>query len=182
MRSRHSTLVRAAAILVGLPLALAVAAGGYFTVTALGRERPQVVSGTEHPEWSRADCIECHEPIAAEWRQSFHFRSATGPFWTRLRSKGYAGMNSLIVDLKVRDAAGAVVEQTERVFGTRELLPGYLDFWPFMVVGKIPAGESRELAISLPEGAGTVEAEIRYRDWFAIDDQDLTIATLSESY
>jgi hypothetical protein len=88
----------------------------------------------------------------------------------------------LIVKLQVRDAAGQTVGEAERRFGTKEWIPGYLDFWPFLQVTKIPHGESREVALKLPAGQGTIAAELRYRDWFALTDRDVVFATLTETY
>jgi len=345
--------------MIGLGSAVALLA---ITTHVVGRvaarERPDRVAATVHSTFTRDDCTTCHAPIAAEWRQSFHHRSPTGPFWDRVRRKGYAdlfdalripcmschapanvldltrgaqpaertdapemgvdcvschvstrgitgsgrsldaphevtaderfrdpprastdlcahchdeeseharvvaawrdtpfaadgvtclhchmpvvdapvvadgparrrrshrfagdkdpamlrqalhagivvrgqsavvritndrvghslpasGMNALIVRVAVRDETGRTVAATERRFGTRELVPGYLDFWPFQAVSKIPYGESREVVVGLPPGGGRVIAEFRYRDWFALRDRDVPIATLSRTY
>jgi hypothetical protein len=58
----------------------------------LARERLDIRPGTRHASLSRESCIECHTPIAAEWRESFHARSVNGPFWHRIREKGYADL------------------------------------------------------------------------------------------
>ncbi|HEY5734502.1 MAG TPA: multiheme c-type cytochrome [Gammaproteobacteria bacterium] len=63
---------------------------GYFVVGMLVRPPLEVTASTQHPTLSRETCIECHAPIAEEWRQSFHHRSLTGPFWARINNKGYA--------------------------------------------------------------------------------------------
>lgn len=55
------------------------------------------------------------------------------------------GMNSLIVTAVVLDEPGREVDRRERTFGTREWIPDYLDFWPFLQVSKIPHGQSREI-------------------------------------
>ena len=34
-------------------------------------------------------CVDCHAPIADEWRQSYHYRSLTGPYWAEVRELGY---------------------------------------------------------------------------------------------
>jgi cytochrome c551/c552 len=39
---------------------------------------------------TRRDCIDCHAPIAEEWRQSLHHSSLTGPYWREVRELGYA--------------------------------------------------------------------------------------------
>lgn len=341
---------------------LLITVSTYFVVRAHGREPLEVVPGTVHTVLSRESCTECHAPIAAEWRESFHFRSVAGPFWERIRRKGFAGLfeklrvpcmnchapatvldlpagaypqersdapelgvdcvschvskgrivggaehraagstphetvgderfrdpvlastaicakchneplehartvevwqrtelarqgltclhchmpfveapvvaggaarvrrshrfpgdkdiemlrtalnaaidvatpgkavvsivndrvghsfpaagtNSLIVRVTVRNETGTVVEEVERDFGTREWIPGYLDFWPFVRVTKIPAGEERAIAVRVPSGHGTISAEFRYRDWFAITDSDLVFARIVETY
>ncbi len=93
-----------------------------------------------------------------------------------------AGTNSLIVRVTVRDGKQRTVRELEREFGTREWIPGYLDFWPFLQVTKIPAGESREIDVELPAGHGVVSAEFRYRDWFAIKDRDLIFHRLDRRF
>lgn len=93
-----------------------------------------------------------------------------------------SGMNSLIVTAIVLDARGRQVDRSERTFGSREWIPGYLDFWPFLQVSKIPHGETREIQLPLREARGAVLAEFRYRDWFAITDDDLLFARLRRSF
>ncbi len=93
-----------------------------------------------------------------------------------------SGTNWLLVRVTVRDGMGRVLEETERGFGTREWLPGYLDFWPFVHVSKIPYGETRDVVVDLPRGRGTVLAEFRYRDWFAVKDRDLVLDTIVTAY
>jgi nitrate/TMAO reductase-like tetraheme cytochrome c subunit len=93
-----------------------------------------------------------------------------------------SGMNWLFVNVKVEDESGLAVAAVERGFGSRELLPGYLDFWPFLQISRIPYGETREIRVDLPAGHGVVSAEFRYRDWFSVEDQDLVFATLREPY
>jgi len=92
-----------------------------------------------------------------------------------------SGMNELIVRVTARGADGAVA-QVERAFGTREWIPGYLDFWPFKRVTRIPPGERRDVVIALPSDRGTVSAEFRYRDWWALTNQDRIIHTLQAPY
>lgn len=55
-------------------------ATGYFAVRASLKEELVARPGTAHPTLSRQSCIDCHAPIAAEWVQSFHFRSVSGPY------------------------------------------------------------------------------------------------------
>jgi hypothetical protein len=84
-----ATLLKAIVFPLAGILVLVLAMGGYFTVGALTRERPPVIPGTVHSQLSRESCAECHAPIAREWRESFHFQSVTGPYWERLRTKGF---------------------------------------------------------------------------------------------
>lgn len=344
-------VVVVAAVLLAIP-------GCFFTV-ARGRPRPEARPATVHASLGRDACIDCHSPIAEEWRRSFHHRSLSGPFWARIREKGYAalfealrvpcvnchapadvldgpdgaspvertdavelgvdcvschvsaagiagpgrfteaphevladprfqdpalastalcarchdepaesgrvvaewsstefanrgvtcvhchmpeveaplvkngpprrrrshefigdkrvdllskalnaaltfpgdrsavlritndrvghslpaaGMNFLLVTVRVLDGAGRIVEEEERSFGTSEWIPGYLDFWPFHRVSKIPPGESREISVRLPSLHGTVSAEFRYRDWFTLKDRDVVFATMEERF
>jgi len=329
----------------------------YFAVGVAVRDRPEVRTGTIHASLSRESCVGCHEPIAAEWRESFHFLSLSGPFWGRLRTKradrlfealripcvnchapanvldlteqahpvqrtdavqlgvdcvschvseqgivgpgrsaaaphevivdkrfqdailtsiaicarchaeaqfnvvaewqqtpfarngitcldchmpeleapsvagrparlrrshrflgdkdpemlrkaldisisvnddgsatvritnsgaGHsfpaAGTNSLFVNVTVQDDDGLVLEEKERSFGSREWIPGYLDFWPFLKVTKIPYGQSREIEVDLPSEHGSIAVELRYRDWFMVKNQDVVFATLTQAY
>lgn len=69
--------------------ALALAAG-LFAVLVVGSRVPlEAVVSTTHPTLSRQACLECHAPIAAEWRQSYHFQSLTGRSWKDVRELGY---------------------------------------------------------------------------------------------
>lgn len=341
-----------------VPIAVVLCVAGYFAVHLLIRQEPAVRPGTVPSSLSRESCDDCHAPIAAEWRESFHFRSLSGPFWARIRAKGYerlfdflrvacvnchapanvldlaagtypvqrsdqvargvdcvschvsergihgrgrdvgatheviaderfrdpmaaslsicaacheeaehaktvtawrqtvfaangvscldchmpglrapsvdggpvrprrshrfpgdkdatmlrkalnasvgitadgramirlvndrvghsfpaAGTNSLVVKVAVRDRKGNVVRAVDREFGTQERLPGYLDFWPFLRVSKIPYGATREIVVSLPPGPGSVTAEFRYRDWATITDRDALIGTITRRY
>jgi hypothetical protein len=62
---------------------------GFLAVRVLSRERPRSVPSTRHSSLSRTACLECHAPIADEWRQSYHFKSLTGPYWQDVRRLGY---------------------------------------------------------------------------------------------
>lgn len=83
--------MRRALALVLLPAAglLLLAAGGV-AARALARPRIEAVPSTTFPSSSRRDCLTCHAPIASEWRESFHHRSVTGPYWEDVRRLGYA--------------------------------------------------------------------------------------------
>ena len=339
-------------------LVLIVGVVSYFALGIVGRDVPEVRPGTVHSSLSRESCIGCHEPIAAEWRQSFHFLSLAGPFWERVRNRGAAGLfaalrvpcvnchapanvldlaenahpversdavlmgvdcvschvseqgivgsgrsteapheviederfrnpslastaicahchaeaaqanvveewqqtpfartgitcldchmpevrapstvagpirvrrshrfsgdkdpamlrravdasiqlgnngnatvsvtnhgaghsfpaagtNMFFVHVTVQDQTGQVVKVKEQSFGTREWIPGYLDFWPFMKITKIPHGATREVEIELPSDHGRISVELRYRDWFMLKDDDIVFATLTKTY
>ncbi len=338
---------------------LIVAVMGYFVVGILARPQPEVMVSTQHPTLSRDSCIDCHAPIAAEWRESYHHKGLTGPFWQRINDKGFAdlferlrlpckschapanvldltaedhpvlrsdavalgvdcvschvssrgimgpgravdapheahadarfrvpvraatglcarcheeragvgrvvsawqrsefaavgvgcvdchmpridapvvtggepkrrrshrfaadkniemlkkalnasivvtedrkavvrvindrvghdfpaaGTNSLIVKIIAEDESGQILAEKEHRFGTRELIPGYLDFWPFLRVSRIPAGERRDIVLRLPATPGKITAEFSYRDWFAITDKDVLFASMTRNY
>jgi hypothetical protein len=93
-----------------------------------------------------------------------------------------SGMNWLLARLEVRDDAGRLLGQSERAFGSRELIPGYLDFWPFLSITKIPYGETREIVVDLPAAHGQVIGEFRYRDWFPVKDRDVLFARIAQAY
>ncbi|MBI2752044.1 MAG: hypothetical protein HYX46_00775 [Betaproteobacteria bacterium] len=354
-----SNLQKRLATVLAVLLALLLGVSGYFTIQVLAQERPEVRLATVHASLDRESCESCHAPIAAEWRESFHFRSVTGPFWERIRAKGYdrvfqalrvacmnchapanvldladgakpvertedvargvdcvschvsergilgpgrllnaphevirderfmnpalataticaschdeatdhaktvtawretefarngvtclhchmpevqapsvsggpsrlrrshrflgdkseemlraalnasilltdgrqavvrivndrvghsfpaSGMNFLFVRVTVHDQSGRLVREVEREFGTTERLPGFLDFWPFLQVTKIPSGASRDIAVELPSGRGRVAAEFRYRDWATIVDRDRVIGTITTPF
>ncbi|MDH4259875.1 MAG: cytochrome c family protein [Gammaproteobacteria bacterium] len=352
------TPVKIIAWVLTVPMAVVLGVSLYFGVHMLVRQQPEVRSGTVHSSLSRESCDGCHAPIASEWRESYHFRSLTGPFWARIRAKGYerlfaslriacvnchapanvldlargaypvqrsdgvargvdcvschvskrgihgpgrstttaheviadqrfrdpmvasvavcgtcheeakhantvsawrqtdfaengvsclhchmpeirvpsvvdgpartrrshrflgdkneemlkkalnasvvtttdgkamvrlvndrvghsfpaAGMNSLVVNVTVHDQEGRVVQVVHREFGTKERLPEYLDFWPFLRVSKIPYGASREITIRLPPGPGFVTADFLYRDWVTITDRDTLIERITKRY
>jgi nitrate/TMAO reductase-like tetraheme cytochrome c subunit len=352
-------LLKALKLLLAGAAVLLLCVATYFAIGVLVREHPGVKPATVHPTLSRESCIDCHAGITAEWRESFHFQSLSGPFWERIRSKGYEplfgilripcvnchapanvldlpdgahpvertdavrtgvdcvschvsergilgpgratqaphevvgderfrdpvlasttictrcheeqvshaktvtawratafardrvtclechmpmieatpvagesprsrrshrfaadknlemlrralnasidltgdgnavvrilndrvghsfpadGTNSLIVEVTVQDGQGQTVRKEERAFGTKETMPGYLDFWPFLQVTKIPYGESREIQVALPKGRGRVSAEFRYRDWFTVTNRDTAISTITREF
>jgi hypothetical protein len=67
----------------------AVAAISVFAVVIFSREPLTAVHSTTHPSIDRKQCVQCHAPIAEEWRQSYHFKSLTGPMWKDVRQMGY---------------------------------------------------------------------------------------------
>lgn len=83
-----------------------------------------------------------------------------------------SGIDALVGQVSIEDGLRAVIEQRERLFGWRELILGYLDFWPFRRDTSIPAGETRTMQIALPAVPGTIAVEFRHRDWFAIPNDD----------
>ena len=62
---------------------------GGFAVKVLSREPLRSVPSTRHSSLGRTACLGCHAPIADEWRQSYHFKSLTGPYWNDVRQLGY---------------------------------------------------------------------------------------------
>jgi hypothetical protein len=74
-----------AAGLVGL----AILGGALFGLEVASRKPLVTTPSTTHPALSRQACIDCHAPIAEEWRQSFHHKSLTGPAWKDVREMGY---------------------------------------------------------------------------------------------
>jgi len=71
-------------------LAVGIVAASVVAAKVLSRPRLAAVASTTHPTLSRQDCIECHAPIAEEWRSSYHFKSITGSHWADVRALGYA--------------------------------------------------------------------------------------------
>jgi cytochrome c551/c552 len=78
-------LGKSAAVLAGLM----ILGGGVFGVVVLSRPPLKAVASTTHSSISRQACLDCHAPIAAEWRQSYHYRSLSGPYWKDVRRLGY---------------------------------------------------------------------------------------------
>src|SRR5512134_3879524 len=71
---------------------LLLLSGGLFAVKVVSRPPLRTVASTRHASLGRAACLECHAPIADEWRQSYHFKSLTGPYWHEVRQLGYLGV------------------------------------------------------------------------------------------
>ncbi len=70
-------------------LAVGVVGIAAFAVDVFSRKPLVAVHSTTHPKLDRRQCVECHQPIAQEWRQSFHYRSIGGPYWKEVREMGY---------------------------------------------------------------------------------------------
>lgn len=81
--------LRILAMACAAALTLALTAGVLFALEVFSREPLRAVPGTVHPSLARNDCVDCHAPIAEEWRQSYHYRSLTGPYWRDVRELGY---------------------------------------------------------------------------------------------
>lgn len=58
-------------------------------VVIFTRQPLSAVHSTTHPSIDRKQCVQCHAPIAEEWRESYHFKSLTGPAWKDVRQMGY---------------------------------------------------------------------------------------------
>jgi hypothetical protein len=63
--------------------------GGLFALEVLSRPPLRAVPSTRHASLARAQCLDCHAPIADEWRRSYHHLSLTGPYWRDVRQLGY---------------------------------------------------------------------------------------------
>jgi len=65
-------------------------------------------------------------------------------------------MNARAVRAPMRDERGKAIEQSEQIFLSRQLIAGYLAFWPFGEDTNIPAGESRKIDVPLPLVPGAI--------------------------
>lgn len=63
---------------------------GLFALKVLSREPVKAVRSTTHAALDRKSCLDCHEPIAREWQESYHHQSIAGPYWKDVREMGYA--------------------------------------------------------------------------------------------
>lgn len=173
-------------------------------------------------EWQQTDfarngitCLDCHMPMLEapsvaggpdRLRRSHRFAADKDPDMLRRALNTYididgerraivritnsgaghsvpaAGTNWLFVDVTVKNDAGKILREQERRFGTREWVPGYLDFWPFLKVTRIPHGESRTIEIDLPTDHGSISVELRYRDWFMLNDRDIVFSTMTKGF
>ena len=73
-----------------LVLGIVATGGAILGVRVLSRKPLKAVQSTTHATIERRRCLECHAPIADEWRHSFHFKSVTGPYWEDVRRLRYA--------------------------------------------------------------------------------------------
>lgn len=74
---------------MGLVLGLGLLLVAGVALKVLSRPRLPAVASTTHGTIGRQACLDCHAPIADEWRGSFHHRSLTGPYWAQVRQLGY---------------------------------------------------------------------------------------------
>jgi hypothetical protein len=81
--------LKIAGIVLLVVLGLLLLGGGLVAARVLSRPPLRTVPSTRHASLGRAACLECHAPIADEWRQSYHFKSLTGPYWKDVRELGY---------------------------------------------------------------------------------------------
>jgi hypothetical protein len=89
-RWRVRSVVRYAGIGVAVVVGLALSGAGLLALQVLSREPLRTVPSTTHASFTRQDCIDCHAPIADEWRQSYHAVTLAGPYWEKVRQQGYA--------------------------------------------------------------------------------------------
>lgn len=112
---------------------LALLGGGLLAVEVLTREPLRAVPSTRHASLGRAQCLECHAPIADEWRTSYHFKSLTGPQWSDVREFGYLAVFDTLrkrcvnchAPANVLDLAAAAPERSDRPLGV-ECTPNFL--------------------------------------------------------
>ena len=104
-------------------LGVVLLGGGLFAVKILSREPPRSVPSTRHASLGRTACLECHAPIADEWRQSYHFKSLTGPYWKDVRELGYLDLFDRVRKQCVNCHAPANVLDLEPVAGDRAERP-----------------------------------------------------------
>jgi len=82
-------LLKTIGVALGLACIPLLVGGGVLTVKILSRPRLVAVPSTTHSALPRQACPECHAPIAAEWRESYHYRSLTAAYWADVRGLGY---------------------------------------------------------------------------------------------
>jgi hypothetical protein len=82
-------LLKIVALVVLAVVGLLLAGGGLFAVEVFSRKPLKAVPSTTAAALGRKTCIDCHAPIAAEWRQSVHYKSVTGAYWQEAKQLGY---------------------------------------------------------------------------------------------
>lgn len=75
-----------------VPAGLTLLASGAFALQVLLRKPQVAVRSTTHASIARQSCMECHAPIAEEWRESYHYKSLTGKYWKEIRAAGYVDL------------------------------------------------------------------------------------------
>ena len=147
-------LLRLAGIVVVAAAGLATLGGGLFAIQVWSRPPLRSSPSTTHASLGRQACIDCHAPIAAEWRQSFHYRSLTGPYWKDVRELGYAKVfegtrkacvnchaPANVLDLGDSHSAAVVADESPGVECTPNLLRE--------PAGTIPAARADDVALGV---------------------------------
>jgi hypothetical protein len=166
-------------------LGLLLAGGGLFALKVLSRPPLRTVASTRHPSLGRSACIECHAPIAEEWRQSYHFKSLTGPYWQDVRRLGYLDIFNALRKQCVSCHAPANVVDLARPAGGEGGRPLGVECTPNLLrepSGLIPAARSDEPELGVdctschvgsrgivgsgqrPTAEHTVSADTRFQD------------------
>lgn len=90
MEDSMKNVLRKAGLVLMILAAIAVTLVAAFAVDVYSRRPLAAVQSTMPPAGlDRQSCVECHAPIAEEWRQSYHFKSVDGPYWSDVRRMGY---------------------------------------------------------------------------------------------
>ena len=130
---------------IGVAVALLLLVGGLFALEVLGRKRPLPIPSTTHASIPRSGCIECHAPIAGEWRKSYHYKSLNGPYWEEAGKLGYLTLFESIRKPCVNCHAPANVLDLRTT--VRETQPG-VECTPNLLkepAGTIPAARSDDV-------------------------------------
>ena len=75
-----------------LVLGLSLIGGGLFALEVFSRKPQIAVRSTNHASIGRRACLDCHAPIADEWRKSYHYQSLSGPYWKAVQQAGYVDL------------------------------------------------------------------------------------------
>lgn len=70
-------ILKTAGVAIALLLGLLLLGGGLFAIDVFSRKPLQTVHATTHATIARKACLDCHAPIAEEWRQSYHYETIT---------------------------------------------------------------------------------------------------------
>ena len=85
-------VLRIIGVVLLLVLGLSLIGGGLFALEVFSRKPQIAVRSTNDVSIGRGDCLECHAPIAAEWRESYHYKSLSGPYWKAVQQAGYVDL------------------------------------------------------------------------------------------